>query len=57
MLEFVRKEVWCMEEDEVSRSSLLSFFLNGHREDTVVLLNDGIFHKYITYESLLYDVP
>lgn len=56
MIEFVRKEVWCMEETEVSRSSLLSFFLNGHREDTAVLLNDGVFHRYMTYESLLYDV-
>ena len=57
MLEFVRKEVWCMEEAEVSRSSLLSFFLNGHREDMVVLLNDGVFHQYMTYESLLYNFP
>lgn len=57
MLEFIRKEVWCMEEAEVSRASLLSFFLNGHREDTVVLSNRGIFRKYVTYEGLLYDIP
>lgn len=56
MMEFVPKEVWCMEEAEVSRASLLNFFLNGHREDMVVLLNGGIFHKYMTYESLLYDI-
>ena len=54
MLEFVRKEVWCMEEAEITRASLLSFFLNGHREDIVVLLNRGVFFKYITYEILLY---
>lgn len=57
MLEFVRKEVWCMEEAEITRASLLSFFLNGHREDIVVLLNRGVFCKYMTYESLLYDIP
>lgn len=57
MIEFIKKEVWSMEEAEVSRSSLLAFFLNGHREDTVVLSDGGIFRKYMTYESLLYDIP
>ena len=57
MIEFIRKEVWCMEEAEVSRALLLNFFLNGHREDTVVLSNKGVFRQYLTYESLLYDIP
>lgn len=57
MVEFIKKEVWCVEEAEASRAFLLKFFLDGHRDDLVVVQDNGVFRKCLTYESLLYNVP
>lgn len=43
-----------MEETEATRTTLLNFFLSGHRRELVVLQREGKFVRYLTYEGLLY---
>lgn len=51
---FYDGEVFSIGKDELDRSQLLMFFLNGHREETVIV-NDGQgrYYGFISYYSLL----
>lgn len=55
MIEFIQKEVWVMEEKEVDRTWLLTFFLNDHRNDLVVLNKDGKFSRLLNYNRFLFN--
>lgn len=54
MVRFCDREVVCLEQGSVSYSELLQYFLNGHIDDPVCVMDDsGMYFGYITYHSLL----
>ncbi len=54
MIRFCDKEVCCVTESEIDRQQLLAYFLNGHRNELVCILDDkDQFVGSITYHSLL----
>lgn len=53
MLEFIQKEVWVTEEENIDRSRLFSFFLPNNRDAFLVVNRGGKYKELITYESLL----
>lgn len=54
MIRLCDKEIYVINELSMSRSECLSFFLNGHIEDIIVLVaEDGQFEAALTYKSLL----
>ncbi len=54
MIRFCDREVCCVIEDELNRTELLNYFLDGHRNESVcVMTRDGGFIGCITYASLL----
>lgn len=54
MIRFCDKEVYCVMEDSIDRRQMMSYFMNGHRDDPVCILNgENQFVGSITYESLL----
>lgn len=57
MIRFCDKEVMCIEFNQIERSKLLHFFLNGHLKDSVCVVDDtGEYMGMITYYSLLYSI-
>ena len=53
MIRFYDKEVFCMEYDNLNRSELRSFFLQGNEGEVVCVLKEGSYVGYITWPSLL----
>lgn len=54
MIRFCDREVYCIEEESINRSQLLTYFLDGHREEKIYVVNTyGKYVGSITYESLL----
>lgn len=54
MIRFCDKEVICLELDEISRNGLIDYFLNGHLDEPICILdNFGRYLGYITYHSLI----
>lgn len=54
MIRFCDREVCCVREDEADRQQILTYFMNGHRNEMVCMLDDaGCFVGSITYDSLL----
>lgn len=53
MIRFCDKEVCCVGE-ELNRQDLIAYFLNGHRQDIICIIdNQGKYRGKITYDSLL----
>lgn len=54
MIRFCDKEVCCVIDEELDRQQLLTYFMNGHRNEPVCVLKEsGAFLGMITYDSLL----
>lgn len=53
MLEFIQKEVWVVEKEEINRSWLFSFFLPDNRDVLLIVNNQGKYSELITYDGLL----
>lgn len=54
MIRFCDKEVFCVKADQLDRGELFCYFLNGHREDMLCVIDDdGKYKGNITYTSLL----
>ena len=54
MLRFCDKEVFCVKVEQLDRGELFCYFLDGHREDMLCVLDDdGKYKGNITYTSLL----
>lgn len=54
MLRFYDKEVFCVKAGQLERGELFCYFLDGHREDILCVLDDeGKYEGNITYTSLL----
>lgn len=54
MIRFCDKEVFCVKADQLDRGELFCYFLNGHREDMLCVIDDdGKYKGNITYVSLL----
>lgn len=54
MIRFCDKEVCCIVENELNRKQLIEYFLNGHRNELVCILDEeGKYTGKITYDSLL----
>lgn len=57
MVRFCDKEILCIEIEEIERQKLLHFFLNGHLEDIVCVVDNlGRHLGMITYYSLLHSI-
>lgn len=53
MIRFCDKEVCCVGE-ELNRQDLVAYFLNGHRQEIICIIdNQGKYRGKITYDSLL----
>lgn len=54
MIRFCDKEVFCISFNEMNRSELLCYFLNGHLDEPVCVFDSrGLYLGYITYYMLL----
>lgn len=54
MVRFCDKEVYCATEEALDRQQLISYFLNGNRDEIICIFDtDGRFVGNITYDSLL----
>lgn len=53
MLEFIQKEIWVIEKEDINRSKLFNFFLPDNRAALLAVNAAGKFHELITYEGLL----
>ncbi len=54
MIRFCDKEVICLEYGRINRSELISYFLNGHMNEPVCVVDDcNRYLGYITYHGLL----
>lgn len=54
MIRFCDKEICCVIESKLDRRQLMDFFMNGHREEIVCVLDEeGKFTGSVTYLSLL----
>lgn len=54
MIRFCDKEVCCISENQLDKRQLLSYFMNGHRGESVCVLDEeGKFRGSITYLSIL----
>ncbi len=53
MLEFVLKEVWTVEKEELNHIRLFDFFLPDHRDALLVVNEEGKYCELITYQGLL----
>lgn len=54
MIRFCDKEIVCVMQDELERGELLSYFLRGHRNESVIVLDEnGQYVGRITYPQLL----
>lgn len=53
MIRLVDCEVYAVEKMDITRSKLFTFFLNGHRQDFVVVYSGGEYEGVISYKKLL----
>ncbi len=53
MLEFIQKEIWVVEKEDLNRSKLFNFFLPDNRAALLAVNAAGKFHELISYEGLL----
>ena len=57
MIRFCDKELLCVRNDELDRSALFSYFLNGCRDQILCVVDtNGMYEGKITYTSLLNSV-
>ncbi len=56
MIRFCDKDVYCITEDAMDRSRLIQYFLNGHLDDPVCVLDaSGRYKGYISYPNLIHN--
>lgn len=54
MIRFCDREICCVAKQDLNRQALLQYFLDGHRQEPLCVLNEaGKFEGIITYRSLL----
>lgn len=54
MIRFCDREIVCVADSEIDRQQLMAYFLDGHREEEIYILNEaGEYTGRITYASIL----